>query len=118
MHSRILCDACRAGKDAFVEKPITSLPMHGVDVVNAVRETHRIVEVGVQQRSMAHFIEAKRKFVDTGALGKVNMVRTYWNANTGYLFKPPVGMETKPEGLDWDTALGWLPKIPWGPNAI
>ena len=44
------------------------------------------------------------------------MVRTYWNANTGYLEKPPAGMERKPEGLDWDAALGWLPKIPWDPK--
>jgi len=116
MHSRITCDACRAGKDVFVEKPMTSLPMQGVDVVNAVRDTHRVVQVGVQQRSHAHFIEARQKFFDSGAIGKVNMVRTYWNANTGYLEKPPAGMETRPEGLDWDTALGWLPKIPWDPK--
>ena len=100
MHSRIACDACRAGKDVFVEKPMTSLPMQGVEMVQAVRDTHRIVEVGVQQRSMPHFIEAKQKFIDSG----------------GYLEKPPAGMENKPEGLDWDTALGWLPKIPWDPK--
>lgn len=116
MHSRIGCDACRAGKDAFIEKPMTSLPMQGVSLVEAVRDTHRIVQVGVQQRSMAHFIEAKQKFFDSGAIGKVNMVRTFWNANSGYLEKPPAGMESKPEGLDWDTALGWLPKIPWDPK--
>jgi len=113
MHSRIVVDACHAGKDMFVEKPMTSLPMQGVEIVNAVRETKRIVQVGVQQRSLAHFIEAKQKFVDSGMIGKVNMVRTFWNANTGYLEKPPAGMEEKPEGLDWDTCLGWLPKIPW-----
>jgi predicted dehydrogenase len=116
MHSRITCDACRAGKDVFVEKPMTSLPMQGVDVVQAVRETKRVVQVGVQQRSLAHFIEAKQKFFDTGAIGKVNMVRTIWNANDGYLIKPPAGMEKKPDGLDWDTCLGWLPKIPWDPK--
>src|ERR1022692_2847254 len=96
MHSRVTCDACRAGKDVFVEKPMTSLPLQGVSVVETVRETHRIVQVGVQQRSMPHFIEAKQKFIDTGALGKVNMVRTFWNANSGYLGKPPAGMETFP----------------------
>ena len=116
MHSRIACDACRAGKDVFVEKPMTSLPMQGVEMVQAVRDTHRIVQVGVQQRSMPHFIEAKQKFIDSGAIGKVNMVRTFWNANSGYLEKPPAGMDNKPEGLDWDTALGWLPKIPWDPK--
>ena len=116
MHSRITIDACRAGKDVFVEKPMTSLPMQGVEVVEAVRQTKRIVQVGVQQRNLANFIEAKKRFFDTGMIGAVNMVRTFWNANTGYLEKPPAGTENKPAGLDWDTCLGWLPKIPWDPK--
>ncbi len=116
MHSRITVDACRAGKDVYVEKPMTSLPMQGHDVVRAAREHKRIVQVGVQQRSMANFIEAKQKIIDSGLIGAVHMVRTIWNANGGYLEKPPQGMETKPEGLDWEACLGWLPKIPWDPK--
>jgi len=113
MHSRVTVDACHAGKDVYVEKPMTSLPLQGVDIVEAQRQTGRIIQVGVQQRSISHFIEAKQKFFDTGMIGRVNMVRTLWNANGGYLEKPPEGMDTKPAGLDWDTCLGWLPKIPW-----
>jgi len=116
MHSRITVDACKAGKDVFVEKPMTSLPMQGHDVVRAVRATKRIVQVGTQQRSMANFIEAKQKFIDSGLIGQVNMVRTIWNANRGYLEKAPPGMEQKPPGLDWNACLGWLPKIPWDPK--
>jgi predicted dehydrogenase len=116
LHAQITIDACRAGKDVFVEKPMTSLPMQGVDVVKAVRETNRIVQVGVQQRSIRHFIEARQRFFDSGAIGQVAMVRTLWNANSGYLEKPPQGMEQKPAGLDWDACLGWLPKIPWDPR--
>jgi predicted dehydrogenase len=44
------------------------------------------------------------------------MVRTIWNANTGYLTPVPAGMEQKPPGLDWNACLGWLPKIPWDPK--
>jgi len=116
MHSRITVDACKAGKDVFVEKPMTSLPMQGHDVVRAVRATKRIVQVGTQQRSMANFIEAKQKFIDSGLIGQVNMVRTIWNANRGYLEKAPPGMEQKPPGLDWNACLGRLPKIPWDPK--
>ena len=112
LHAQITVDACRAGKDVFVEKPMTSLPMQGHEVVRAVRETKRIVQVGTQQRSMANFIEAKQRFLDSGAIGQVNMVRTIWNANRGYLEKVPPGMEQKPPGLDWEACLGWLPKIP------
>jgi predicted dehydrogenase len=115
-HAQITADACRAGKDVYVEKPMTSLPMQGHDMVKAAREHKRIVQVGTQQRSMANFIEAKQKFFDSGLIGKVHMVRTIWNANGGYLTKVPEGMEQKPEGLDWDACLGRLPKIPWDPK--
>jgi predicted dehydrogenase len=113
MHAQVTVDACRAGKDVFVEKPMTSLPRQGQEVVRAVRETKRIVQVGVQQRSTPHFIEAKKRFFDSGLMGRVNMVRTIWNANGGYLTPVPAGIERKPEGLDWEACLGWLPKIPW-----
>ncbi len=116
LHSRMTVDACRAGKDVFVEKPMTSLPEQGRDVVRAAREHGRIVQVGVQQRSLAHFIEAKQRFFDTGLIGQVTMVRTFWNANGGYLTPVPPGMERKPDGLDWNAVLGWLPRIPWDPK--
>jgi predicted dehydrogenase len=115
-HSRMTVDACHAGKDVYVEKPMTSLPMQGLDVVKAVKASQRIVQVGVQQRSISHFIEAKERFIDSGLLGPVHMVRTIWNANGGYLTPVPPGMETKPANLDWDAVLGWLPKRPWNPK--
>ncbi len=61
-----------------------------IDIVRAVRETKKLVQVGVQQRSIDHFVEAKQRFFDTGRIGRVHTVRTYWNANTGYL-TPPLG---------------------------
>ena len=118
MHAPIAAAACRAGKDVYVEKPMTSAAGEGHDLVRAVRETGRVLQVGVQQRSMPVFQDAKRKFFDSGLMGDVHMVRTIWNANTGYLFPVPPGMETKPDGLDWDACLGWLPKIAWHPEAI
>jgi predicted dehydrogenase len=116
MHSPITVDACNAGKDVYVEKPMTSLPMQGHDIVNAAHQNKRIIQVGMQQRSMANFIEAKKKIVDAGLLGQVNMVRTIWNANRGYLTPVPPGMEQKPADLNWEACLGWLPKIPWDPK--
>jgi len=115
-HAPITIDACKAGKDVFVEKPMTAQPAEGLAIVKTVRETKRVVQVGMQQRSIPHFIEAKQKVFDSGLIGDVHMVRTYWNANTGYLETPPPGMEQKPAGLDWDACLGSLPKIPWDPK--
>ena len=115
-HSFISIDACKAGKDVYVEKPMTSLPEQGAPLVRAVRESNRILQVGMQQRTTAHFAEAKQKYFDTGLIGKVNMVRTIWNGNSGYLTPVPPGMEQKPEGLNWDACLAWLPKTPWNPR--
>ena len=115
-HSQIGIDACHAGKDFYVEKPMTSQPAQGPPLVKAVRETRRVVQVGMQQRSMAHFIEAKKEIIDKGLLGKVHMVRTIWNSNPGYITPVPPGMETKPAGLNWDACLGSLPKMAWDPK--
>ena len=83
-----------------------------------MRETKRVVQVGVQQRSLAHFVEAKQRFFDSGMIGHVNMVRTVWNANGGYLETPSrPAWSKKPDGLDWDAVLGWLPEDrPWDPK--
>ncbi len=116
LHSPIAAAACRAGKDVFVEKPMTSLPAQGPELVAAVRSTGRVLQVGVQQRSISHFVEAKQRFFDSGLIGDVNLVQTWWNANSGYLTPVPPGMDSKPEGLDWEACLGWLPKIPWDPK--
>ncbi len=116
LHAGMTVDACQSGKDVYVEKPMTSLPMQGHAVVKSVRETKRVVQVGMQQRSMPLFQEAKERFFDSGRIGTVNMVRTIWNGNSGYLTPVPPGMEKKPAGLDWDAVLGWLPKIPWDPK--
>jgi len=116
VHAQITIDACRAGKDVYVEKPMTSLPDQGSQVVQTVRETKRIVQVGMQQRSMPYFVEAKERFIDSGRIGDVHMVRTIWNKNAGYTVKVPPGMESKPSDLDWNACLAWLPKIPWDPK--
>src|SRR5581483_12213849 len=107
--------ACRAGKDVYVEKPMSSRPEQGPPLVAAVRETRRVVQIGVQQRSTPHFLEAKQRVFESGEIGQVHMVRTVWNNNGGYRFRPPAGLEKKPDGLDWDACLGSLPKIPWDP---
>ncbi len=115
-HARITVDACAAGKDVYVEKPMTSLPMQGHEVARAASGHKRIVQVGMQQRSMANFIEARQKFFESGLIGKVHMVRTVWNANSGYLTPVPPGMDRKPEGLNWEACLGGLTRIPWDPK--
>jgi predicted dehydrogenase len=81
-----------------------------------VRETGRVLQVGMQGRGLPQFVAAKEKYIDSGAIGKVGIARAWYNSNQGYIQKPPPGMETKPEGLDWERWLGRGPKVPWNPD--
>jgi predicted dehydrogenase len=115
-HANITVDACKAGKDVYVEKPMVHYPKDGQAIVKAARQHQRIIQVGMQGRGMAQYIEAKQKYVDGGIMGKVGMVRTWYLSNKGYILEPPPGMEKKPDGLDWESWLGPGPKIAWNPN--
>lgn len=95
---------------------MTSEPMQGLPLVKAVHAHKRVLQTGIQQRSMAHFAVAKQRFIDGGLIGRVHMVRTIWNNNIGYRLTPPPGVETRPPGLDWNACLRSLPRIPWDPK--
>src|SRR3989442_10973184 len=76
--------ACQAGKDVYVEKPISVAIDEGRKMVEAARKYKRIVQVGTQQRSGVHFQKAV-EVVQSGRLGKITFVRTwnYGNATPG-----------------------------------
>ncbi len=117
MHCEIAIAACKAGKDLYVEKPMTLHPMEGHQIVRAVRQNKRILQTGTQQRSYPHFIEAKERFIDNGRIGRITMVRSIWNGNGAYRNQaPPPGMATKPAGMEWDVCQGRLPKVAWDPK--
>jgi len=107
--------ACDAGKDVYIEKPLSLTIYEGRKMVEAARRNGRVVQMGTQQRSGAHFQEAV-KLVQEGAIGKVSRVNT-WN----YGNESPAGMgrprDTEPPpGLDWDLWLGPAPKAPFNGN--
>src|SRR5205085_4521362 len=70
-HVPMTIDACAAGKDVYVEKPLTHDPSEGAAVIAAQNEHKKIVQVGTQQRSMPHFQEAY-KIVQSGQLGEIH----------------------------------------------
>ncbi len=115
-HSRVAVDACKAGKDVYIEKPMVHFPADGQAVVRAARENRRVVQVGMQARAIPHFQQARKQFVETGAIGKVGLVRTWYDENAGYSLQAPAGMEKLPDGLDWQRWLGPGPKIAWDPG--
>jgi predicted dehydrogenase len=107
--------ACEAGKDVYVEKPISVAIAEGRRMVEAARRHRRVVQVGTQQRSGAHFAQAV-EVVRSGRLGTISQVRT-WNFGN----ESPQGIGSPPDGpppadLDWDMWLGPAPKRAFNPN--
>ncbi len=113
-HPLITVDACNAGKDVYVEKPVSHNVREGRLMVEAARRNRRIVQVGIQQRSGSHFQRAV-KAVQEGKIGKVHFAQC-WN----HVPTAPAGMgfptdTAPPPDLDWDFWLGPAPKVPYNP---
>jgi predicted dehydrogenase len=103
-HKQMAVDTMKAGKDIYIEKPLTFSIEEGHEIIRAVKATNRILQVGLQQRSGEHYAEAKREYFDTGKMGKITLVRTWWHGNSYHLRKP--NFKDQPAGLDWKAFLG------------
>lgn len=114
-HAMPMIQACQAGKDVYVEKPLALTIEEGRMMVDAARKYKRVVQVGTQQRSARHFQKAV-EIVRSGKLGKISRVHT-WNYDDEF----PNGIGNPPDsevpaGLDWDFYLGPAPKAPFNKN--
>ncbi|HJS98177.1 MAG TPA: Gfo/Idh/MocA family oxidoreductase [Terriglobales bacterium] len=108
-HVKMALDALQAGKDVYLEKPVTHSVEEGSALIRAVRSSKRILQSGMQQRSWTHFRDAV-DLIQAGSLGRVAQVRTYWWQN--YQKDWP----TKPvdrQALDWQLWLGSAPDQPY-----
>lgn len=105
-HAATAIDALNAGKDVYIEKPLTLSIEEGPRIVKAARVNERVCQVGMQQRSGSHYIEARDAIVKAGKLGKVTLVRTWWHGNGAHLRKAPPELATQPSNLDWARFLG------------
>jgi predicted dehydrogenase len=110
-HVPIAIDACNAGKDVYIEKPLTFSIPEGDEIIRAARLNDRVVQVGMQQRSGAHYIKAKAEYFDTRKLGKITIARTWWHGNSYHLRRAP--FTQKPAGLNWKKFLGSRPWRDW-----
>jgi predicted dehydrogenase len=107
-------EACEAGKHVYVEKPLANSIAEGNAMLDAARRYKRLVQVGQQQRSGAHWKSAI-EFVRSGKLGTIRQVK-YW-ANFDYgAGNVPVPDSDPPEGVDYDRWLGPAPKRPFNKN--
>ncbi len=107
-HKTMTLDAVAAGKDVYVEKPVSRTIEEGEEMVRLVEASTRVVQTGTQQRSWDHFAFGKQ-IIDSGRLGQVSFIHTYWYQQAGSV----AGADVDPAKLDWKAWLGPAPDQPF-----
>ena len=110
-HKAITLDAVAAGKDVYVEKPVSHTIEEGAEMVKAIEASKQIVQTGTQQRSWDHWVLGKQ-IVDSGRLGQITFVQTYWYQHATAGSYQPVEMQQ----LDWKRWLGPARDQPFRPE--
>ncbi|MGM0531092.1 MAG: Gfo/Idh/MocA family protein [Bacteroidota bacterium] len=106
-HALSTIDACNAGKDIYLEKPLTFTIKEGEKVIHAVRRNNRVLAVGSQQRSDSNFRHAVR-MVRKGSIGKLQKI----DINIGDFPKAyDLPIEPVPADLNWELWLGPNPYV-------
>src|SRR5581483_4093473 len=114
-HALMFVDACKAGKDVYVEKPLSLTVAEGRRMVEVATETGRVTQVGIHRRS-SPFLREAADFVRAGGIGQVTVARCYnvlnhWPNGIG---SPPD--TSAPNEREWDRWLGPAPKVPYNRN--
>ena len=117
-HKIQVIDALEAGKDVYVEKPMTFTVDEGLEIMDAVKRTKRVLQVGSQ--GMSSMLQKKAKeMIKSGALGQITMIRASYNRNTAsgaWIYPiPPDGQSLSQGQVDWDLFLGPAPKREYDP---
>jgi predicted dehydrogenase len=110
-HQQMTLDAVSAGKDVYVEKPVSHTIEEGVALVRAIEASKQIVQTGTQQRSWEHWILGKQ-LIDSGKLGQITFVHTYWYQHARAGTYAPVSLDR----LDWKQWLGSARDQPFKPE--
>ncbi len=114
-HALQTIHACQAGKDVYVEKPLSLCVAEGRRMVEAAQKYKSVTQVGLMRRS-APLVKEAVDLIRGGAIGQVTAVRSFhiqneWPTGIG---NPADG--EPPEGFDWDTYLGPAPNVPYNRN--
>jgi len=115
-HAQMLILDCDAGKDVYLEKPVVYGVGEAKAMIEAVRRTRRIVQIGTQHRSADHIAEAA-KMIQGGKIGEVHFVRV-WNYMGMAYGNLPVPDSDPPAGLNWDAWLGPSPMVQFNRNRL
>jgi predicted dehydrogenase len=115
LHKSITIAALEAGKDVYVEKPMTYTIDEGREIIAAVKRTSRVLQVGSQGVSSPLNATA-RDVVTSGKLGRVTLIRASYNRNTaGGAWIYPIPPDATPQTVNWDAFLGGATKRPFDP---
>jgi predicted dehydrogenase len=115
LHKVFAVAALDAGKDVYVEKPMTYAIEEGREIVQAVKRTGRVLQVGSQGMSSALDNKA-RDLIRGGKLGQVTMIRASYNRNTaGGAWIYPIPPDASPATVNWPAFLGPAPQRPFDP---
>jgi predicted dehydrogenase len=114
-HALQFVAACQAGKDVYVEKPLSLTLAEGKRMVEVAAQTGRVTQMGVQRRS-SPLVREMIELIRRGAIGRVTVARCYHleNESPMGIGSPPDG--DPPAGLDWDLWLGPAPRVAYNPN--
>jgi len=112
-HKAIILEALKAGKDVYSEKPLTYRASEGVEIIEAVRQSGRVLQVGSQGMS-GRTQQTAKEWIRSGKLGKITMIRAAYNRNTSegaWLY--PIPPDASPKTVNWEMFLGPAPKVPF-----
>jgi predicted dehydrogenase len=114
-HTPIMIAALKAGKDVYVEKPMSMEIAAANEALDLARKNNRVVQVGTQRRSDGKFKGAAKEFA-TGVLGKLNRISAAMNVNSPRWERRYD--DCKESDVDWDAFLFNRPKRPFDPSLL
>jgi predicted dehydrogenase len=113
-HCLQFVDACKAGKDVYVEKPLSNSIAECDAMVAAAKKYNRIVQVGQQQRS-GNLWKEMIEYLRSGQLGTISKAHVWGNFD--YAGMSPLGADSAvPAGIDFETWMGPSPKVTFNPQ--
>ncbi|MDP4174656.1 MAG: Gfo/Idh/MocA family oxidoreductase [Bacteroidota bacterium] len=115
-HAYHATEAVLSGRDAYVEKPLAESMDDNKMVLEAVRKTKRIVQIGSQRRSGANY-RAAEKYIKSGKFGPIKFAEMCWNVNQPDRWRQPDAVAALRENeVDWKRFLINREKVSFNPR--
>lgn len=109
-HKTMAVESLQAGKDVYIEKPMTYAVEDGKEIIDTAKKTGRVLQVGSQGMSSSTQ-QMAREMVKSGKLGQVTMIRASYNRNTaGGAWIYPIPPDANEKTVNWEQFLGPAPK--------